>query len=357
MGTRTSLVIMAAGLGSRFGKGIKQLTSFPAYWENMSAVDFVSGVADFFKHPKDAMKILGNTTLMKTRGTNIIRDFEVMSKTETFKNMKKAAGKIKWNDLLMANIKFGDRGAIYIGGWALYRAELKKNLAAGMSEAEAKAAALNRFERVTDETQQSGRLSQQSYMQSNSGWRAFTMFTSSQNQYLRKELNAIRGLVSGRMDKKQVAKTIFIYHFLLPMFFQAVSDGFRWDKDAQLRTAALGSLNGWFILNKMLENIYNLATGQGSWHKTDMTVREFVPFFGTAEDTKKLVMKFFNDDDIEAKDVIKVIKVVGEASGLPFKYGMDVALNAGDYASEGEYGKEGLLWLGWSPYSLRDFNE
>ena len=33
MGTRTSLVIMAAGLGSRFGKGIKQLTSFGPHGE------------------------------------------------------------------------------------------------------------------------------------------------------------------------------------------------------------------------------------------------------------------------------------------------------------------------------------
>ena len=225
-----------------------------------------------------------------------------------------------------------------------------------MSEAEAKAAALNRFERVTDETQQSGRLSQQSYMQSNSALRAFTMFTSSQNQYLRKELNAIRGLISGRMDKKQVAKTIFIYHFLLPMFFQAVSDGFRWDKDAQLRTAALGSLNGWFILNKVLENIYNKVTGQASMFKANMTVRELVPFFGSLEDIYKDMEKLL-DGDIEAADVIKSIKTIGELTGLPLKYGTDVVLNAGDYASEGEYGKEGLLWLGWSPYSLRDFNE
>jgi len=335
---------------------IKQLTSFPAYWENVGTKDFIAGVADFFAHPKEAIKTLGGTTLMKTRGTDIIRDFDQISKSDLFTKMKKAKGKIKWNDLLMFNIKFGDRGAIYMGGWALYKSELNKNLKAGMSEKEAKAKALEAFERITDETQQSGRLSQQSYMQSNSLWRAFTMFTSSQNQYLRKEINAIRGLATGRMSKAKAVKTIFIYHVLLPVFFQVVSDGFRWDKDNDLRAAVLGSLNGWFILNKVLENVYNWITDNGNMFKTRMSVRDLVPFWGSVEDLKNDLLKFA-DDEMELEDVLDVIKPIGEVTGLPLKYAKDVVENAGEYANEGEYGKELLLWLGWSPYSLRDSDD
>lgn len=337
---------------------IKQLTSFPAYWENISAPDFVAGVADFFAHPKEAIKTLGSTTLMKTRGADIIRDFDQITSGSLFNKMKRANGKIKWNDLLMANIQFGDRGAIYMGGWALYKSELKKNLAAGMSEQEAKAAALNAFERITDETQQSGRLSQQSYMQSNSALRAFTMFCSSQNQYLRKEINAVRGVLTGRMSKQQAAKTLFIYHVLLPVFFQVVSDGFRFDKDNDLRAAALGSLNGWFILNKVLENLYNLVVDEGNkMFKARMSVRDLIPFWGSVEDLKNNLLKFA-DDEMDAAEVIySAIKPVGEVTGLPLKYVKDVAENAGDYAEDGEYGKELLLWLGWSPYSLMDSRE
>lgn len=337
---------------------IKQLTSFPAYWENISAPDFVAGVADFFAHPKEAIKTLGSTTLMKTRGADIIRDFDQITSGSLFNKMKRANGKIKWNDLLMANIQFGDRGAIYMGGWALYKSELKKNLAAGMSEPEAKAAALNAFERITDETQQSGRLSQQSYMQSNSALRAFTMFCSSQNQYLRKEINAVRGVLTGRMSKQQAAKTLFIYHVLLPVFFQVVSDGFRFDKDNDLRAAALGSLNGWFILNKVLENLYNLVVDEGNkMFKARMSVRDLIPFWGSVEDLKNNLLKFA-DDEMDAAEVIySAIKPVGEVTGLPLKYVKDVAENAGDYAEDGEYGKELLLWLGWSPYSLMDSRE
>ncbi len=335
---------------------IKQLTSFPAYWENVSTKDFIAGVADFFTHPKEAMRTLGGTTLMKTRDTDIIRDFDQMSKSNLFAKMKKAKGKIKWNDLLMFNIKFGDRGAIYMGGWALYKSELNKNLKAGMSEKEAKAKALEAFERITDETQQSGRLSQQSYMQSNSALRAFTMFTSSQNQYLRKEINAIRGLATGRMSKAKAAKTIFIYHVLLPVFFQVVSDGFRWDKDNDLRAAVLGSLNGWFILNKVLENVYNWITDNSNMFTTRMSVRDLVPFWGSIEDLKNDLLKFA-DDEMDLEDVLDVIKPIGEITGLPLKYAKDVVENAGEYADEGEYGKELLLWLGWSPYSLRDSDD
>lgn len=337
---------------------IKQLTSFPAYWENISAPDFVAGVADFFAHPKEAIKTLGSTTLMKTRGADIIRDFDQITSGSLFNKMKRANGKIKWNDLLMANIQFGDRGAIYMGGWALYKSELKKNLAAGMSEQEAKAAALNAFERITDETQQSGRLSQQSYMQSNSALRAFTMFCSSQNQYLRKEINAVRGVLTGRMSKQQAAKTLFIYHVLLPVFFQVVSDGFRFDKDNDLRAAALGSLNGWFILNKVIENLYNLVVDEGNkMFKARMSVRDMIPFWGSVEDLKNNLLKFA-DDEMDAAEVIYgAIKPVGEVTGLPLKYAKDVAENAGDYAEDGEYGKELLLWLGWSPYSLMDSGE
>lgn len=339
---------------------IKQLTSFPAYWENMSTVDFVAGVTDFLLHPKEAIKTLGNTTLMKTRGTDIIRDFDVLNNSSLYKQLKKTAKQVKarykLTDIMMLNIQAGDRGAIYMGGWALYKSELKKNLASGMAEPEAKAQALAAFERITDETQQSGRLSQQSYMQNQQFWRMFTMFTSSQNQYLRKEINAIRGLATGRMDKVKAAKTIFIYHVLLPVFFQVVSDGFRWDKDNDLRAAVLGSLNGWFILNKVLENVYNWVTGNGNMFNTRMSVRDLVPFWGSAEDFIKDIYKWA-DDDIELSDYLDVLKPAGELTGLPLKYAKDVLENAGEYAADDEYFKEGLLWLGWSPYSLRDSDD
>ena len=347
-----------AALAAKPSLMIKQLTSFPAYWEHMSTAEFMSGLADFAVHMKEAVETLGNTTLMKTRDVNIIKDFEELSRSELF---KKNANKVKLRELLMANIKLGDRGAIYMGGWALYKAELKKNLAKGMSEEKAKALALDKFERVTDETQQSGRLSQQSYWQSNPFLRAFTMFQSSQNQYLRKEINAIRGLATGRMDKKQALKTLFIFHVLLPCFFQYASDGFDWDEKAQLRAALLGSLNGIFILNGILERGLDYALGTAdAWKATSTALSDVLPFWGSGED----LAKFFIDlaeGDIDLEDYVEVVrafgKPVGELTGIPVKYPLDVIQNFGSYAEDGEVKKKVLLWLGWSPYALRDKEE
>jgi hypothetical protein len=347
-----------AALAAKPSLMIKQLTSFPAYWEHMSTAEFMSGLADFAVHMKEAVETLGNTTLMKTRDVNIIKDFEELSKSELF---KKNANKVKLRELLMANIKLGDRGAIYMGGWALYKAELKKNLARGMEQEKAKALALEKFERVTDETQQSGRLSQQSYWQSNPFLRAFTMFQSSQNQYLRKEINAIRGLATGRMDPKQAAKTIFIFHVLLPCFFQFASDGFDWDEKAQLRAALLGSLNGIFILNGILERGIDLALGTAdAWKATSTALRDVIPFWGSGEDLAKFFINLA-EGDIDLEDYIEVVrafgKPVGELTGVPVKYPLDVIQNFGSYAEEGDVKKEVLLWLGWSPYALRDKEE
>lgn len=337
-------------LGLKPSLAIKQLTGFPAYWENVPTKDFLEGLADFARHPKQAIETLGNSQYMKTRGTNIIKDFEEVSKSEMLKNL---GTKIGLREFLMLNIQLGDRGSIYMGGWALYKYMLKKTGDPAQAMAE--------FERITNETQQSSYMSEQSAWQSNPFGNWFTMFQSSQNQYLRKELTALRGLATKRMDWDKAVKTLFIYHFLLPMFFQFVSDGFRWDKDAQLRAAALGSLNGAFVLGKVMERMVDWAiTGTLNYK---LGIKELFPPVSVLENGAKFLSDSvkYAVDDISLEDYMEAlrgaVRTAGEATGLPLKYPMDVAAASGDYLEEGEYGKAALLWLGWSPYALRDLEE
>lgn len=337
-------------LGLKPSLAIKQLTGFPAYWENVPTKDFLEGLADFARHPKQAIETLGNSQYMKTRGTNIIKDFEEVSKSEMLKNL---GTKIGLREFLMLNIQLGDRGSIYMGGWALYKYMLKKTGDPVQAMAE--------FERITNETQQSSYMSEQSAWQSNPFGNWFTMFQSSQNQYLRKELTALRGLATGRMDWDKAMKTLFIYHFLLPMFFQFVSDGFRWDKDAQLRAAVLGSLNGAFVLGKVMERMVDWAiTGTLNYK---LGIKELFPPVSVLENGAKFLSDSVNYavDDISLEDYMEAlrgaVRTAGEATGLPLKYPMDVAAASGDYLDEEEYGKAALLWLGWSPYALRDLEE
>ena len=182
------------------------------------------------------------------------------------------------------------------------------------------------------------------------------------------------------MDKAQAAKTLFIFHVLLPCLFQFASDGFDWDKEAQLRAAVLGSLNGVFVLNSLLTKIYDHTINRWvfdikpKYGKGQLGVREIVPFWASVEDLAKEFEKLANDDvdliDVArafkfwdsdeflngdgGKAASKIIKAGGELTGIPLKYPLDVIKNFGSYAEEGKYRKELLLYLGWSPYALRE---
>ena len=156
---------------------------------------------------------------------------------------------------------------------------------------------------------------------------------------------------------------------LLPCLFQFASDGFDWDKEAQLRAAVLGSLNGIFILSNLLEKLYDATINRAVFDKNPqygagrLAVREIIPYWASAEDLAKELEKIA-EGDVDLTDMAeafeafsKVAKPVGELSGVPLKYPLDVIKNFGNYAEEGEYGKEALLYLGWSPYALRDKDE
>lgn len=114
-------------------------------------------------------------------------------------------------------------------------------------------------------------------------------------------------------------------------------------------------------MNSVLENGLDIALGTSeTWQGTRLAVRDVVPFWGSGEDLAKFFIKLAEGDiDVdEYMDVVKAFgKPAGELTGIPVKYPLDVIQNFGSYAEEGEYFKEVLLWLGWSPYALREKDE
>ena len=315
----------------------KQLVSFIAYADEISTKDFVAGIIDFAKNPQRAMKILASSEFLLNRGQNINidikdaakfkNDFELFSSRPTFRNA------------MLVMVKLGDRGAIMFGGWAVYRAELKKT--------GDPAKAMEVFERKSRETQQSGDIDQQSEFQRNAFLKLFTMFTSSQNQYFRQEMSAIRGFFTGRMDRKTIAKKIAIYHFVLPMLFQFVADGFRVDDDRQWRAAFLGSFNGVFILKDGMEFAARKLAGDDLF-KNNAPVFELIrDSFAAAAD---LMLSWGDMEDF--LDAMKeVLEVGGRVGGLPIEQVFNLAEGVGELA-EGDIVTGGLKTMGWSSYSL-----
>jgi len=219
-----------AALAAKLALLLKQLVSFVAYADAISTKAFISGINDFAKHPMQSVNILNQSEVLKARGANLTRDIRDAMASEEWAAFKKSPNFL---NSLMITTKLGDRGAILFGGWSVYKHTLDKT---GSKEK-----AMAEFEKVTSATQQSADLSQLSVWQrGNTFQKMFTMFTSSQNQYFRKEYSAIRNLVAGKISAKKAAKTILIYHFILPMFFQWVSDFGKWNKDEQLRAAIPG---------------------------------------------------------------------------------------------------------------------
>jgi len=160
-------------------------------------------------------------------------------------------------------------------------------------------------------------------------------------------LGAVRNLVHGRIDIKQAAKTIAIYQFLIPMLFQFVSDGFRWDEDEQKRAMILGPFNGIFIVGDGLDFLIRTALGMRTFDSE-------IPLYSIADDIAKAV-KLVNDDDITTEDVFNAMRglagATGAVTGKPLKQGFNIAEGFSKVLS-GEYG-EGLgEVLGWSPYIL-----
>jgi len=319
----------------------KQIVSFVAYADAIPITAFTKGVADFMAHPLEKTKILNESEFMKARGANLTRDIRDAMTSDEFSAFRQ---KPSFKNMLMLTTKLGDRGAILLGGWSVYKYTFDKT---GDS-----AKAMQAFEDKSSDTQQSSDLSQLSVWQrGNTFQKMFTMFTSSQNQYFRKEYMAIRNLIARRTTVKKAAKTIFIFHFILPMFFQWVSDFGKWNKDEQLRAAILGSFNGIFIIKDVLDSIIRQLLGLKRFKTT-------LPIL-TIPDGIFKAMTVLDIDDILFEDVMFALKELSETAGLIT--GLP-AKQVGNWVEgikniqEGEKGRGALKLLGWTDYVI-DNNE
>ena len=321
---------------------IKQLTSQVAYMEVMPIKDYVAGTLDFWKHPVKNFKFLKeNSVWFAERGGNMERDIKTAMRMKEYNSFRESRG---FMDSLMLNVQLGDQGAIAIGGWSYYKYLRKK----GVSKKDA----ILEFEKFSEQTQQSADLSIQSHFQrKGSVSKLFTMFLSSPNLYMRKELGAIRNLLAGRGSVKDHMKTITIYHLILPMFFQWVSDAFDWDEKEQLRAVILGPLNGIFIVGDGIDYIIRKALGLRTFSKE-------VALYSGVNDLGKFVseaVEYVADGSMTDEDFYRASSglagAMGSVTGLPLKQTVNTVKTGQDFL-DGEFEKAVKELLGYSPGML-----
>lgn len=348
--------------GVNIALSLKQQASVLAYADGIPTHKFISGYLSYWKNPIENWKTLNEVSdLFKTRGANMERDLRDAAKSKELSAFKRSKS---FQDLILFNIKFGDKLAIANGGWAVYQHHLNKP---GGSKAEA----IREFEAATQRSQQSSDLSQLSEWQAGSEWgKWFTMFTSSQNQYLRKEMGAMRNLLAGRLTRKEFVKKMAIYHFALPMFFQLISDFGQWQSDDEddiipisdelKRAATLGSLNGIFILGDILEGLIGMAMNSYADSDLDTFTNRAVssPVLDTSLDIYRMAENIMDDKDSFAdfdsamKDLNAPADVIGSLTGLPLKKALTLIEGTYDIMEE-DVTAGALKWAGWSPYSVR----
>ena len=261
---------------------VKQLVSAPAFVEEIGADAYSKSFAEFGKSPmKWAREIIDTDYVRNRMSGSMYADIQ-----QELDRARLLGGRLRLVDMLMLNIKFGDIGAVIMGGAPVYINAYNAALADGASDAEAKRQAELRMAASSERAQQSSAIhSRGAFLRGNALMRSFFAFMTSPIQYQRNVnvalYNAARSTVDHYQGKpsemRKAMKQLFyagaIYHVLLPQLFQAVSSGVTAlidddDEDRmqqawrrQLRALMLGNANIFPVLGQLLSIAANRASG------------------------------------------------------------------------------------------------
>ena len=350
---------------------IKQLTSFITYANDIGPLNYLKYAA---KNKVEMLKVYkeirDNSVYMKDRQrTSIMRAIETYSDA----NMKKfvPAGTKDWIvNFAMWTTKFGDKSAIFLGGmpnYSYYKAQFKKKNP-GATEQEAIDYAVKLFERDTKRTQQSGDLQDKDYYQTKDPlYRGLNMFLTTPKQYLRKEIVAIRNLnrklsqfdrKAGKGTVAQNLRTFFMYHVIMPVFFQYVSMGLPGilrderddDKLDLLRAAMIGNLNALFIVGDLFQMAGDLFTGK-PWAGNNVKTVGLLSIAASLTEKFAYAAKL-KDPAKKAEAYQKAYLELATFTSVPAPTIAKFVENYGNIGKDGDIGKDILRLLNFSKYQI-----
>lgn len=301
---------------------LKQLGSIPAYADVMPSGQWVSGFAEFFTNVSENAKLLLETDYMKNR---LSKSYDRDLRTIASKNFEKeVAGIRNFRDRIMVLTRLGDAGAIIAGGWPVYSYYKKQALQAGKTEVEAHEEGVRRFVRATDRAQQSAEIMSQGYWQRGGGLaKLFTMYQTSPIQYNRIMVGAIKGWKRGQISGKQAAKTVFIYHVLLPQIFTAMGslgigafseDDERFKKfwDRQFTALIVGNFNSVFMAGDAYDAVVKALFSDAERFEKDISI----PLMEQLQDFVKAADHLDEGEIIEGAD--DLFSALLSFAGMPY---------------------------------------
>lgn len=344
-----------AALGLNPSIWIKQMTSAPAYSvaEGVNTLDYVrragmmlttkggiNDLIDIYKsdYVRDRLK---RTGFDRDTALNFKEDFnKLVSGGRTFRNK------------LMFMTKYGDIGAIVLGGTPYYTSMKKKYMKEGMSESEAKEKAMFDFENATEATQQSSSVAELSDWQRGSKiWKLFSMFKTSPAQYFRKGFTSpVRNIMRGRGTSQDI-KNIAMFQVILPSLFTLATKGMMSDEedaDDYKRSIVVGNLSGIPLYGDLINTGFDQLQGK------DFNSQS-IPALDGVYKLVKATAKAIAEGDLPMNELMEdiIIPAAEVRTGLPVKNAKKLTIDNLERIGKGDFDWEKLMkYLGYSDYAL-----
>ena len=344
---------------------IKQLTSAPAFVEEIGPVAYAKAAASLTRNARKFMPMIWGSEYVKNRMSNS-QFADIQQQLDQRDNTLKG---LRWDDYAMMNVKWGDIGAVIAGGAPVYVHAYNEAKAANMTNDQAQTKAEEVFGLASERAQQSSAThAKGAFLRGKGAARTWFMYLTSPLQYQRNVNTGIANLVANVFEKKagrksdvkkaanQALRAIVIYHVILPQIFQAVASGlvgFTDDEDyikeqfwaKQRRAAYAGNLNAIPLAGQLITVLANLAAGTGeSWDSSGSPIIDLVGEI--KQDFEKAVK---NGDDLSAW--LELSSSAGLAAGIPVKT-INNYYDAITDISEGNTEHPFLRAGGWSKWSI-----
>ena len=301
---------------------LKQLASIPAYASDIPIADWTK---NFFSlaNPIEARKML--KTLSKSNMLDMRYEAGMERDIALAMRQIKPGNRLTGTDLLnnvaYALTKFGDKTAIYMGGYPLYKYEYKKAIKAGKTKAEAEAIAMKKFESSTLRAQQSGELEDLSDIQRGGSFaKLFTMFMTSPNQYYRMWMSGYRNLMAGRGTISENVRKIFIAQFVLPSLFTWIANGFEFDEEDQILSLVLSPFYGIMFFGQGIETIVQTLGGKRYGKAGEISILD--PFNDANKSLGRMRQIYLGKKDFDTENTWYIVNnfllAITKALGLPY---------------------------------------
>lgn len=290
--------ISKAALGLKGTIGLLQVSSSVLALDFVSVNDFMDGLNDFAANPKEAIRVMGMSPIMKTRYRNIMIEMQDLVRSENFKLF---STKKRWDEFLFAFVRAGNRAGIALGGWTVFRAEFNKTGDVNK--------AFEAFDRFVETTQQSAAFTELSPGQA-SAWRILFKFISQPLQIFRREMLAVDDFRKGRIGAPELMKKLIVFHIIIPMILEMIRNVFKPSKETLLTAAVVGPMTGIPVFGDYLEGIMQVSQGQKPF---DFAPPVFKAPFESLYDIYKIVDG--HQRDISGEELFKWYAELGQDAG------------------------------------------